>query len=1379
MDQFSYFNQQFNIQPSYPLLADPTDSVASLYALTANLTTIIIDKSGVVRYVGGFAPWTTIADEIEALRGNLRDVDLSSMESVVKALKSPESYIRWKAVKTLGDMEDQSVLTNLIAALKDESASVREMAVQALGDVGNKEAVDPLITAFDDKSDLVRAEIVKALVKLKDERAITPLVKSLADANLRTDAANALAEINKPELVSKALEDNNISLRTTQPYEVGEPYASLGTAYLQRKMYDAAVPLFSKAIEVSTDSYRKRDYTGNLANCYIEMGEVEKAVTEYLKTIKNASIDRVTMWNTGADGIAEGFDEREWAIQNFVQSFQQRNKLDDLTKILEAKVVESPQDAIIYEVLGYVYDTQGISQKAIPMYEKAVELNPNYIKDYIRLISAYNRAGMTDKAVTMAKEISKKPSGDASVQSSIAKVYLECKMYDEAISAYKKAKLMSQGDWDRKGYMFGLASSYVGAGKYAEAISEYEDIIKISGGDTYYQDIAERLLWDAYARGNMYDKVIEKYKKMVEANPEDAKAHEYLAKVYEKKSDDVSAIAAYENLTKLQPDNAQWYRTIGDLYQKPTITGLSADSVLELDGNKSYLESANSDALNNLNYQITIEAWIYPTAFNNDWMSIVYKGDEFVPDFSNRSYTLWLGRDGTIHFTSAPANKTQIILNSPPLISLNNWYHIAGVIDSKNKVMTLFINGNEVANTEFGSEIRVSHLPLLIGWTQEENTVFTPGYSSFAGKIDEVRIRNTALTQKDIQANMNVKLTGQEPSLVGYWQFDKEGAEGISDTSANKIQGKLVGNAKIVKCDRPILGQTSPDKLAKSAEAYEKALLVPQSNGRTDKFEPNSYETYRLLIKTYLQINKRFDAERVYRQALNSDSRQIEREPSLKELWEPLQKTWELNTVPNQENLVNKIATSFTLSDIKGKKVKLSDFKGKVVLLNFLATWCSSSLKEIPYFISLYDQYKKQGFEMISICVDKEGIKGIKSFAEQYKINYPILISDQSVLKLYGSISYIPTTFLIDREGKIRSQYIGYRDKSIFESDIKSLISGEPVKMKVDIAMYTEKTNWIPILTADKIAEDIKKAVGDRVKSINIVSEKELPNWIKQNTGDGETDIIVLFGDFPDSIYSSGNNQPDGSSAELFLEDGNMFLNTADHIFWGGELGLNGSFGLMNMLDSPNLSININQLEIIMNVTPLGKQFLPSLERFGSTRSIPTNRMSDEWEVEASFADDGGANADPVVIRNKEDGGRIAIFYQVVSNDEFPRAAVIREFILNWLPTVAGIPIYPSEHKESLKDALSSGSISGIVLDAESKTPVTKAKIEIAKDGFHSGLFGWTDNNGKYTINGVPVGNFDVIASRFPYTKTTINTNMKPDETASKADFEMKPIHNQ
>ena len=141
--------------------------------------------------------------------------------------------------------------------------------------------------------------------------------------------------------------------------------------------------------------------------------------------------------------------------------------------------------------------------------------------------------------------------------------------------------------------------------------------------------------------------------------------------------------------------------------------------------------------------------------------------------------------------------------------------------------------------------------------------------------------------------------------------------------------------------------------------------------------------------------------------------------------------------------LVGQSASVFTLTDLEGKSVSLSEFKGKVVLLDFWATWCPPCAKEIPHFIELYEQYKEQGFEMVGISVDKEGIDVIKPFVEQHRVNYPILIADGRVTQLYGGISSIPTTFLIDKEGKIQRRYVGYRDKSVFEADIKAFLTGE------------------------------------------------------------------------------------------------------------------------------------------------------------------------------------------------------------------------------------------------------------------------------------------------------------------------------------------------
>ena len=138
-----------------------------------------------------------------------------------------------------------------------------------------------------------------------------------------------------------------------------------------------------------------------------------------------------------------------------------------------------------------------------------------------------------------------------------------------------------------------------------------------------------------------------------------------------------------------------------------------------------------------------------------------------------------------------------------------------------------------------------------------------------------------------------------------------------------------------------------------------------------------------------------------------------------------------------------KPAPAFTLQDLDGKNISLSDFRGKVVILDFWATWCPPCIKEIPDFIELYEKYKDKGFAMLGISLDQAGISVVKSFAQKYKINYPIMMTDGQVDKAYGGITSIPTTFIIDPAGNMQKKYVGYIEKAVFEADIKTLLELE------------------------------------------------------------------------------------------------------------------------------------------------------------------------------------------------------------------------------------------------------------------------------------------------------------------------------------------------
>lgn len=134
------------------------------------------------------------------------------------------------------------------------------------------------------------------------------------------------------------------------------------------------------------------------------------------------------------------------------------------------------------------------------------------------------------------------------------------------------------------------------------------------------------------------------------------------------------------------------------------------------------------------------------------------------------------------------------------------------------------------------------------------------------------------------------------------------------------------------------------------------------------------------------------------------------------------------------------IAPDFTLNDLNGKPFSLSQTKGKVVILDFWATWCPPCRMEIPHFESLYNEYKDKGLEVVGVALDKGGASSVKPFVEENGVTYPVLIGNQDVAARYGGIRGIPTTFLIDREGRIVEKYVGYTDKEVFESAIKKLL---------------------------------------------------------------------------------------------------------------------------------------------------------------------------------------------------------------------------------------------------------------------------------------------------------------------------------------------------
>jgi peroxiredoxin len=143
-----------------------------------------------------------------------------------------------------------------------------------------------------------------------------------------------------------------------------------------------------------------------------------------------------------------------------------------------------------------------------------------------------------------------------------------------------------------------------------------------------------------------------------------------------------------------------------------------------------------------------------------------------------------------------------------------------------------------------------------------------------------------------------------------------------------------------------------------------------------------------------------------------------------------------------------KPAPDFNLKDADGKPVKLSDYRGKVVLLNFWATWCGPCKIEIPWFMDFEQTYKDKNFAVLGVSLDDDGWDAVKPYIQEKKINYRVMIGTETVAQMYGDVDSLPTTFMIDRDGRVAAVHIGLVSKSDYIHDIVELLGAprpEPV----------------------------------------------------------------------------------------------------------------------------------------------------------------------------------------------------------------------------------------------------------------------------------------------------------------------------------------------
>lgn len=221
----------------------------------------------------------------------------------------------------------------------------------------------------------------------------------------------------------------------------------------------------------------------------------------------------------------------------------------------------------------------------------------------------------------------------------------------------------------------------------------------------------------------------------------------------------------------------------------------------------------------------------------------------------------------------------------------------------------------------------------------------------------------------------------------------------------------------------------------------------------------------------------------------------------------------------------------------------------------------------------------------------------------------------------------------------------------------------------VDVLIYVGRTLWIRPENARTEAEITRDLLEPQGIQVGITgSEESVRDWMLQTTANNSLNVCILYGTLPYTIYPSGNAQPDNSVLEKWIEstDGDTIMNHADYFGYNSSEGKANERGaLQNLMDIPDIELDVYTHNTKMIVTDEGRTLTPSLQSFGSDRTFPLDQFEGEWFAEKILATDTGdlqgTFADPIIVRDGDRGRIVIAFHTLYKND--PKGEVAAEII--------------------------------------------------------------------------------------------------------------------
>ncbi|HET7695556.1 MAG TPA: TlpA disulfide reductase family protein [Vicinamibacterales bacterium] len=158
---------------------------------------------------------------------------------------------------------------------------------------------------------------------------------------------------------------------------------------------------------------------------------------------------------------------------------------------------------------------------------------------------------------------------------------------------------------------------------------------------------------------------------------------------------------------------------------------------------------------------------------------------------------------------------------------------------------------------------------------------------------------------------------------------------------------------------------------------------------------------------------------------------------------------------------------AFVATDLDGRQISTAALRGKVVLVNFWATWCPPCREEIPDLVALQDKYKDH-LQIIGVSQDSGSVEAVRRFAAEHRVNYPTVMSTPEIERLFPGVYALPTTFILDRDGRLAQKHIGLLNAAVTESETRSLAGLAP-EITVVYAEEEDKVRLANAAQANKI----------------------------------------------------------------------------------------------------------------------------------------------------------------------------------------------------------------------------------------------------------------------------------------------------------------------